>query len=90
MPLLAAETDYNVAYLHYLRGEYAQALELYQPTRQHCCRVGDPYHQALCDLDQSEIYLELNLNAQGGELARRTRAGPSGPCTCGTRWGRRS
>lgn len=69
LPRLAAETDYNIAYLHYLRGEYAQALELYRATRAYCRRVGDPYHQALCDLDQSEIYLELNLNAQAGLLA---------------------
>ena len=69
MPRLAAENDYNVAYLHYLRGEYARAIELYRATRAYCERVGDPYHEALCDLDQSEIYLELNLNGEGEHLA---------------------
>ncbi|HEY3381194.1 MAG TPA: CHAT domain-containing tetratricopeptide repeat protein [Vicinamibacterales bacterium] len=69
MPRVAAETDYNIAYLHYLRGEYARAIELYRGTRAYCRRVGDPYHQALCDLDQSEIYLELNLNDEGERLA---------------------
>ncbi len=69
MPRLAAENDYNIAYLHYLRGEYARAIELYRATRAYCERVGDPYHEALCDLDQSEIYLELNLNGEGEHLA---------------------
>jgi tetratricopeptide (TPR) repeat protein len=74
MPLLAAEADYNIAYLHYLRGEYARSIELYQAARQYCARVGDRYHQALCDLDQSEMYLELNLNAEGGQLAAQASA----------------
>ncbi|MGH9570577.1 MAG: tetratricopeptide repeat protein, partial [Candidatus Angelobacter sp.] len=68
--LLVAEADYNVAYLHYLRGEYLRAIELYDQTRVLCEKLGDRYHRALCDLDQSEIYLELNLTEGGEELAR--------------------
>src|SRR5580765_5207849 len=67
--LLVAEADYNVAYLHYLRGEYLRAIELYDQTRKLCAELGDRYHQALCDLDESEIYLELNLTEGGTELA---------------------
>ncbi|MCU1332932.1 MAG: Tetratricopeptide 4 [Candidatus Angelobacter sp.] len=67
--LLVAEADYNVAYLHYLRGEYLRAIELYDQTRKLCAELGDGYHQALCDLDESEIYLELNLTEGGTELA---------------------
>ncbi len=63
---LVAEADYNVAYLHYLRGDYAAAIELYRAAREYCDRVGRPYHRALCDLDQSEMYLELNLNEEAG------------------------
>jgi len=33
MPLLVVQADYNVAYLHYLRGEYTRALELYRAAR---------------------------------------------------------
>lgn len=69
-PLLVAESDYNVAYLYYLRGEYLRALELYDATRALCKKLGDRYHEALCDLDQSEIYLELNLTEGGAELAK--------------------
>jgi tetratricopeptide (TPR) repeat protein len=68
--LLVAEADYNVAYLHYLRGEYLRAIELYDQTRALCETLGDRYHQALCDLDESEIYLELNLTEGGSELAQ--------------------
>ena len=71
MPLVVAEADYNIAYLHYLRGEYTRALELYGATREHCRALGDEYHQGLCDLDQSEMYLELNLSEEGAHLARR-------------------
>ena len=68
--LLEVRADYNVAYLYYLRGEYLRAIELYDRTRKLCEEVGDKYHQALCDLDESEIYLELNLTESGAELAR--------------------
>ncbi len=70
MPLLVAEADYNIAYLYYLRGEYTRAIELYRATREHCAELGDSYHQGLCDLDQSEMYLELNLSEEGSFLAQ--------------------
>jgi hypothetical protein len=57
-PAGGPESDYNIAYLHFLR----TAIALYEATRELCKRLGDPYHRALCDLDQSEMYLELNLS----------------------------
>ena len=71
MPLLVVQADYNVAYLHYLRGEYTTALELYRAARERSELAGDGYHSALCDLDRSEMYLELNLSDEAGELATR-------------------
>ncbi len=68
-PLMVAEADYNVAYLHYLRGEYTRAIALYQTARQLCARLKNDYHMALCDLDLSELYLELNLSQEGATLA---------------------
>lgn len=70
MPLLAAQADYNIAYLHYLRGDYTQALALLRSTRETYRKNEDVYHQALCDLDQSEIYLELSLIEEAAEMAR--------------------
>jgi hypothetical protein len=72
---LVAEVDYNVAYLFYLRGEYGRAIDLYRVARDRCVTSGDRYHAALCDLDQSELYLEINLVAEGLALARRAQAG---------------
>ena len=74
-PLLLAEVEYNVAYLYFLRGEYARAISSYEITRELCVQAGDPYHRALCDLDQSEIYLELNMSRDGARLAESARAG---------------
>lgn len=73
--LLVAECDYNIAYLHYLRGEYTRAIDLYQTTRALCVKLSDRYHTALCDLDLSELYLELNLSQEGLELAARAQSG---------------
>lgn len=67
-PVLA-QADYNIAYLHFLRGDYIRALELYRRARKLLEEVDDPYHRALCDLDQAEIYLELNLTTEGERLA---------------------
>jgi CHAT domain-containing protein len=71
MPRLVVQADYNIAYLYYLRGEYTQALELYRAARERSELLGDDYHSALCDLDRSEMYLELNLSDEAGELAER-------------------
>ena len=70
MPLLVAQADYNIAYLYYLRGEYTKALELLRATRATCTKNEDSYHLALCDLDQSEIYLELNLIEEAAQMAQ--------------------
>ncbi len=66
---LVLKADYNVAYLYYLRGEYLRAIQMYDQTRVLCEQLDDKYHRALCDLDQSEMYLELNLTEGGAELA---------------------
>ncbi len=69
LPLLTAAADYNIAYLHYLEGRYSRALQLYDQTKAHCRSAGDPYHAALCDLDESELLLELNLFDEAGQAA---------------------
>ena len=58
---IVAAIDYNVAYLHYLRGDYDRALALYDAARAQSEAVRDRYHAALCDLDQAELALDLNL-----------------------------
>lgn len=69
MPLLVAQADYNIAYLYYLRGEYSHAIEALYAARRACEATGDTYHFALCHLDLSDIYLELNLSEEAREMA---------------------
>jgi CHAT domain-containing protein/tetratricopeptide (TPR) repeat protein len=69
MPLLVSQADYNIAYLYYFRGEYSRAIEMLFTTRRACELSGDAYHHALCHLDLSEIYLELNLSEEAREMA---------------------
>ncbi len=69
MPLLRDQADYNIAYLYYFRGEYSRAIEMLFAARRTCEISGDVYHLALCHLDLSEIYLELNLSEEAREMA---------------------
>jgi CHAT domain-containing protein/tetratricopeptide (TPR) repeat protein len=69
MPLLVAQADYNIAYLYYLRGEYSVAIERLYAARRACEATGDGYHFALCHLDLSDVYLELNLSEEAREMA---------------------
>lgn len=71
---LTVQADYNIAYLHYLQGEYKRAIDLYEKTRGFSSRAGDPYHAALCDLDQAEIYLHLNSYKECTQLAKESLA----------------
>ena len=67
--LLAVQADYNIAYLHYRRGDYTRAIELYNETQERCSEFDDPYHKALCHLDLAELYLEVNLTDEAVRLA---------------------
>jgi CHAT domain-containing protein len=69
MTLLVTQSDYNIAYLYYLRGEYSRAIGMLRATREECEKNGDAHVLALCYLDLSEIYLELNLSAEAKEMA---------------------
>jgi len=70
MPILVAYADYNIAYLYFLRGEYGRAIKMLGDARLSAQNANDAYQLALCSLDLSEIYLELNLNAEAGNLGR--------------------
>jgi CHAT domain-containing protein len=69
LPRLRDQADYNIAYLHYFRGEYSRAIEMLLATRRACEASGDVYRFALCHLDLSDIYLELNLSEEAREMA---------------------
>ncbi|HVM91327.1 MAG TPA: CHAT domain-containing protein [Terriglobales bacterium] len=75
MPILVAYADYNIAYLYFLRGEYGRAIAMLRDASVSACKADDAYQSALCNLDLSEIYLELNLSAEAGELGRAANEG---------------
>ena len=71
MTLLVTQSDYNIAYLYYLRGEYSRAIEMLLATRAECLQNGDAHVLALCHLDLAEIYLELNLSTEARDIGAR-------------------
>jgi len=75
MPLLVSQTDYNIAYLYFLRGEYSRAIQMLRAARANSKKVGDAYHHSLCNLDLAELYLELNLSPEAADLAQQGYAG---------------
>jgi CHAT domain-containing protein len=70
MNVLMAQSDYNIASLYYFQGDYTRAIEMLRTTREACRRSNDEYHVALCQLDLSEIYLEVNQSQQAEDMAR--------------------
>ncbi|MFZ0959030.1 MAG: CHAT domain-containing protein [Candidatus Sulfotelmatobacter sp.] len=70
MPLLVMQADYNIAYLYFQRGEYSRAIEMLRAARLNAKKIDDAYHLALCSMDLSELYLELNLSAEAAELSQ--------------------
>jgi CHAT domain-containing protein len=70
MTLLVGQADYNIAYLYYLRGEYGRAIDMLRTTREKSEHNGDAHILALCYLDLSDIYLELNLSAEAADVAQ--------------------
>lgn len=75
MPRLRDQADYNIAYLHYFRGEYNRAVEMLLAAQRACESSEDLYHHTLCNLDLSEIYLELNLSHEAEERAQQASLG---------------
>jgi CHAT domain-containing protein/Tfp pilus assembly protein PilF len=69
LPLIHLITDYNIAYLYYLRGDYRRAIEMLKSARVAGETIGYTYLVALCYLDLSDIYVELNLSAEAQEVA---------------------
>jgi CHAT domain-containing protein len=68
---LHIQAKYNRAYLSFLRGRYSKAIEGFSELRDHYNSVGSLRHSALCDLDESEMYLHLNLSADALKLGKR-------------------
>jgi tetratricopeptide (TPR) repeat protein/CHAT domain-containing protein len=68
---LLLQTRYNRAYLAFLRGRYSQALRGFNEVRPLFKEHKSERHSALCDLDEAEIYLQLNSPANAASVASR-------------------
>lgn len=69
MPMLAAQADYNLGYLHFLRGQHVKAIRAIDRARDTASRNADKLHLAYCDLEQADICIELNLYEDALQLA---------------------
>jgi CHAT domain-containing protein/predicted negative regulator of RcsB-dependent stress response len=74
MRVLVAQADYNIAALHYLRGDHSRAIRMLLESLAVFQKTNDSYHVGLCRLDLSEIYLQLNLAAPAEEMAQEASA----------------
>jgi CHAT domain-containing protein len=69
MPLVVAQVSYNMAYAHFLRSDYSDALQLLAEAKALHADRGDHKHVALSDLDAAEMYLQLNMFEDARALA---------------------
>ncbi|MCG8454744.1 MAG: CHAT domain-containing protein, partial [Holophagales bacterium] len=67
---LVMVVDYHMAYLSYLRAEYTEAIQRFLVARRQAEETGDQVQQALCELDLSEIHLELEMVDEAADLAQ--------------------
>jgi CHAT domain-containing protein len=65
MPLLVNQTEYSIAWLYFLRGRFQESLKLFARVQARFRDLGEPKLDALCDLDQAEVYLQLNTYEDG-------------------------
>jgi CHAT domain-containing protein len=68
---LLIQARYNKAYVHLLRGRYSQALASYTKLRKIFTEHESLRHSALCSLDESEIYIQLNLPQEAASYGDR-------------------
>jgi tetratricopeptide (TPR) repeat protein len=67
----ALQSEYNLTYLQFLRGRFHQALARMSDLRGAFDALGDQRHVALCDLDEAEMLLRLNMPSDARERAVR-------------------
>jgi len=68
---LLTNVQYNRAYFFFLRGRYSDALAAFAHLRDRFRESGSEWYLALCDLDESEIYLQLNISRDAATIAWR-------------------
>ena len=68
---LLVQSKYNCAYVRQLRGNYSEAFASFEESRKIFAKHQSLRHLALCDLDESEILLQLNLPQEASRAAEK-------------------
>jgi tetratricopeptide (TPR) repeat protein len=66
---LLTNVRYNRAYFFFLRGRYSEALAAFAHLKEHFKDSGSEWYLALCDLDESQIYLQLNISRDAASMS---------------------
>src|ERR1041385_4419302 len=68
---LLVQNKYNRAYVRQLRGNYSEAFVSFEESRKIFTKHHSLRHLALCDLDESEILLQLNMPQEASSAAEK-------------------
>ncbi len=68
MEMAAEHCDYSIAYLQFLRGRFADALQRFERVRDNLDRLGDRRGKAIAELDIVEIFLATNRFSEVQEM----------------------
>jgi CHAT domain-containing protein/tetratricopeptide (TPR) repeat protein len=69
----ALQSEYNRTYVLFLRGRFHEALRRLRDLKSAFLEGGDLRHAGLCDLDEAELLLRMNLYAEARTCADRAR-----------------
>lgn len=68
---MVAAVDHDLAVLQYSRGNYAEAFQTFEHARDMYASLSDVFNLAQTDLEESDIYLNLNILDEALRLAQR-------------------
>ncbi|MEO8574932.1 MAG: tetratricopeptide repeat protein, partial [Pyrinomonadaceae bacterium] len=71
MHVTVAEIEASMGSLALFRGRFAEAIRLFELSRQKYEKLAMPHQSAVADLEIADIYGELNLTAEATEIYRR-------------------
>ncbi|MBL8203584.1 MAG: CHAT domain-containing protein [Blastocatellia bacterium] len=71
---LAAEAQYSLGYLHFLKGAYHHATRILYEVQADFATIGSHRLVALCDLDLAEIFLQMHVLDDAKQKAIKARA----------------
>ncbi len=71
MHVTIAEIEASMGNLALFRGRFAEAIRMLESSREKYEKLGMPHQTAIAELEIADIYAELNLTSEAGEIYRR-------------------